>query len=86
MSTMYSLLNCIAVISKTPHDRYSKLVGDEKSAGSSDLDMVDMVRSMGEYTDDEQRNLSISVICVVTHLALEVKNEEVCPSQAFFSC
>lgn len=74
MSTMYSLLNFIAVTSK-------ELTGQETAPRGAKAKMEtkeDMHVAFGTFTDNEKRILGISTICVVTHLALEVKKEEVC--------
>jgi len=70
MSTMYSLLNFIAVTSK---EQGIALRGEKAKEARDDMHIA-----FGTYTDDEKRILGISTICVVTHLALEVKKEEVC--------
>jgi len=71
MSTMYSLLNFIAVTSK---EQGAVPRGEQAKEGARD----DMDVAFGTFTDNEKRILGISTICVVTHLALEVKKEEVC--------
>lgn len=70
MSTMYSLLNFIAVTSK---EQGTAPRGDIAKEEARD----DMHIAFGTFTDHEKRILGISTICVVTHLALEVKKEEV---------
>lgn len=70
MSTMYSLLNFIAVTSKE-HGIVPR--GEKAKEEARD----DLTVAFGTFTDNEKRILGISTICVVTHLALEVKKEEV---------
>jgi len=71
MSTMYSLLNFIAVTSK---EQGTVPRGEKAKEEARD----DIHVAFGTFTDNEKRILGISTICVVTHLALEVKKEEVC--------
>ena len=70
MSTMYSLLNFIAVTSKEQGNV-------PRSEKATDEAGDDLNVAFGTFTDNEKRILGISTICVVTHLALEVKKEEV---------
>jgi phosphatidylinositol 4-kinase A len=74
MSTMYSLLNFIAVTSKELTGQGTAPRGEKAKVEAKD----DMHIAFGTFTDNEKRILGISTICVVTHLALEVKKEEVC--------
>jgi hypothetical protein len=74
MSTMYSLLNFIAVTSKELTGQGTALRGEKAKEEARD----DVHIAFGTFTDNEKRILGISTICVVTHLALEVKKEEVC--------
>lgn len=71
MSTMYSLLNFIAVTSK---EQGTAPRGEKAKEEARD----DMHIAFGTFDDNEKRILGISTICVVTHLALEVRKEEVC--------
>jgi phosphatidylinositol 4-kinase len=74
MSTMYSLLNFIAVTSRELTGQGTAPRGEKAKVETGDgIDIV-----FGTFTDDEKRTLGISTICVVTHLALEIKKEEVC--------
>src|SRR5260370_23979419 len=74
MSAMYSLLNFIAVTSKELTGQGTAPRGEKSRMEAGD----GMHLAFGTFTDDEKRILGISTICVVTHLALEIKKEEVC--------
>lgn len=80
MTNMYSLLNYIAATSKDGHDGSlsSRTFSASSSLHSAEESTMHSVRSvLQQFSEDQKRLIGISIISVVTRLALEFKSEEV---------
>ena len=75
MSYMYSLFNFVP---STVSDPNRTLQNDEvgKSPYSHDHDIAES--GLQGYTEGERRTIGISTVCVITCLALELQDEDVC--------
>ncbi|KAF8623467.1 hypothetical protein AX15_006251 [Amanita polypyramis BW_CC] len=74
MSYMYSLLNYIATASK---ESSNLLMTASFDSNHSHVMVQALERGLGGMSDDQRRTVGISVISVVTKLALEFRTEEV---------
>jgi phosphatidylinositol 4-kinase len=80
MSYMYSLLNYVAATSKEiSAGPNSGMIGTSPYMHSDDRSTTRSVETgLHGYSEDEKRLIGISTISVVTRLALEFDDEEVC--------
>ena len=78
LSHTYSLLNYIAATSRVPGvDGMSNFVqGTEGQTGYATLHSVQS--ALGGVMEEEKRLIAVNTISVVSRLAVELKNDEVC--------
>ncbi|KAM6500354.1 hypothetical protein JOM56_003368 [Amanita muscaria] len=77
MSYMYSLLNYVAATSKELYETSTAILASSLGNNHSPLIEQSHERSLGDLSEDNKRMVGISVISVVTKLALEFRTEEV---------